>query len=97
IRKMVQFRPFNLLDDMTALGRFDVVFCRNVLIYFDQATKAQVLNKIGRVMAPDGYLYLGGAETVLGISDKLQPVPDNRGIYSLTQAAVPVTKVAAVG
>jgi chemotaxis protein methyltransferase CheR len=94
IRKMVQFRPFNLLDDMAALGRFDVVFCRNVLIYFDQPTKASVLNKIGKQMAPDGYLYLGGAETVLGISDKLQPVPDNRGIYSLIGAAPPLAKVA---
>jgi chemotaxis protein methyltransferase CheR len=97
IRKTVQFRPFNLLDDMSPLGRFDVVFCRNVLIYFDQPTKASVLNKIGRVMAPDGYLYLGGAETVLGISDRLQPVPDNRGIYSLGTAAAPLLAKAAVG
>src|SRR5215470_836988 len=73
IRRMVQFRPFNLLDDMSQLGRFDVVFCRNVLIYFDQPTKAAVLGRIGRQMAPDAYLYLGGAETVLGISDRLQP------------------------
>ena len=93
IRKMVQFRPFNLLDDMAPLGRFDVVFCRNVLIYFDQPTKASVLGKIGRQMAPDGYLYLGGAETVLGISDKLQPVADNRGIYNLVGAAPPLAKV----
>ena len=96
IRKMVQFRPFNLLEDMGQLGRFDVVFCRNVLIYFDQPTKAAVLNKIGRQMAPDGYLYLGGAETVLGISDRLQPVPENRGIYSLGMVAAPLAK-AAVG
>ena len=97
IRKMVQFRPFNLLEDMSALGRFDVVFCRNVLIYFDQPTKAAVLNRIGRQMAPDGYLYLGGAETVLGISDKLQPVPDNRGIYSLVSVAAPPVAKVAVG
>lgn len=91
IRKMVHFRPFNLLDDMALLGRFDVVFCRNVLIYFDQPTKSSVLGRIARQMAPDGYLYLGGAETVLGISDKLQPVPDNRGMYCLAPA--PVAKV----
>ncbi len=63
-----------------------------MLIYFDQPTKAAVLNRISRQMAPDGYLYLGGAETVLGISDKLQPVPDHRGIYSLSGAAAPVAK-----
>jgi chemotaxis protein methyltransferase CheR len=94
IRKMVQFRPFNLLDDMSPLGRFDVVFCRNVLIYFDQPTKASVLNKIARQMAPDGYLYLGGAETVLGISDRLQPVPENRGIYNLGAIAAPAMPLA---
>jgi len=53
-----------------------------------------VLGKIGRQMAPDGYLYLGGAETVLGISDKLQPVPDNRGIYNLIGGAAPVAQAA---
>ena len=54
------------------------------------------MNRIGRQMAPDGYLYLGGAETVLGISDRLQPVPDNRGIYSLQGAplAAPVMPLA---
>ena len=96
IRRMVQFRPFNLLDEVSQLGRFDVVFCRNVLIYFDQPTKAAVLGRIGRQMAPDAYLYLGGAETVLGISDRLQPVPENRGIYSLAAAPVALAK-AAVG
>ncbi len=56
IRGMVQYRQFNLLDDPRALGRFDVVFCRNVLIYFDQPTKAQVLERITKQMAPDGVL-----------------------------------------
>ncbi len=87
IRSMVNFRQLNLLDDIAALGRFDVIFCRNVLIYFDQPTKTLVLDRLSRQMAPDGHLYLGGAETVLGISDKLQPVPDNRGIYSIATAA----------
>ena len=96
IRAMVSFRQLNLLDEMTALGRFDVIFCRNVLIYFDQPTKTMVLDRLSRQMAPDGHLYLGGAETVLGISDKLQPVPENRGVYGLaTTAAAP--RRAAVG
>jgi chemotaxis protein methyltransferase CheR len=84
IRNMVSYRPFNLLDSPTALGTFDVVFCRNVLIYFDQATKGQVLSRVAQIMPADGYLYLGGAETVLGISDSFEVVPGQRGIYRLT-------------
>ncbi|WP_193371021.1 CheR family methyltransferase [Pelagibius marinus] len=84
IRNMVSYRPFNLLEGPTSLGTFDVVFCRNVLIYFDQATKGQVLSRIAQIMPADGYLYLGGAETVLGISDSFEVVPGQRGIYRLT-------------
>jgi chemotaxis protein methyltransferase CheR len=54
IRAMVQFRPLNLLHDFAALGRFDVVFCRNVLGGFDQATRRDVLHRIARLMPPDG-------------------------------------------
>jgi len=86
IRKMVTFREFNLLQDPRVLGTFDVVFCRNVLIYFDQNTKRQVLEGIARQMAPDGYLYLGGAETVISITDKFQPVKGQRGMYMPTGA-----------
>lgn len=82
IRGMVQFREWNLLRDLKPLGQFDIVFCRNVLIYFDQPTKAQVLESIAKQMPSDGLLYLGGAETVLGISDRFKPVPNQRGIYS---------------
>jgi chemotaxis protein methyltransferase CheR len=89
IRDMVRFRALNLLDDFGALGRFDVVFCRNVLIYFDQPTKTRVLDGIARVLAPDGCLYLGGAETVLGISERFQAAADQRGIYMLAPAAAP--------
>ena len=87
LRENIQFRTYNLLHDLTPLGQFDVVFCRNVLIYFDQPTKAKVLEAISKRMAPDGVLYLGGAETVLGISDKFQPIPGERGLYGLAQAA----------
>jgi len=86
IRGMVQYREYNLLHDLKPLGQFDVVFCRNVLIYFDQPTKTRVLDNMSRVMPDDGFLYLGGAETVLGISDKFKPIPDQRGIYSTTRA-----------
>jgi chemotaxis protein methyltransferase CheR len=89
IRAMAQFREFNLLTDLSPLGQFDVVFCRNVLIYFDQPTKGKVLEAIARQMPADGVLYLGGAETVLGITDKFKPVEGQRGLYRLTRAANP--------
>jgi chemotaxis protein methyltransferase CheR len=60
IRAMTQFREWNLLGDLRPLGRFDIVFCRNVLIYFDQPTKTRVLEAIAAQMPPDSVLYLGG-------------------------------------
>ena len=81
LRAMAQFRDFNLLDDPRVLGKFDIVFCRNVLIYFDPPTKARVLNGIADQMAPDGVLYLGGAETVLGVTDRFAPMPGEHGVY----------------
>jgi len=86
IRGMVQYREFNLLQDPVPLGRFDVVFCRNVLIYFDQPTKTRVLNNVAKLMPEDGFLFLGGAETVLGITDKFQMVPGQRGVYGVAAA-----------
>ncbi len=81
LRAMVQFREYNLLHDLRGLGQFDIVFCRNVLIYFDQPTKARVLDSISRSLPEDGVLFLGGAETVLGISERFKPMPNQRGIY----------------
>jgi chemotaxis protein methyltransferase CheR len=89
IRAMASFREWNLLNDPRGLGQFDVVFCRNVLIYFDQPTKTRVLEAIARQMAPDGVLYLGGAETVLGITSHFAAVSGERGVYELTRAAAP--------
>jgi chemotaxis protein methyltransferase CheR len=82
LRGMVQFKPLNLLADFSRLGVFDVVFCRNVLIYFDQATKIDVLNRIARVMPPDGFLVLGAAESVVGLTDMFKPIADKRGLYA---------------
>ena len=84
IRNMASFREWNLLQDLRPLGQFDVVFCRNVLIYFDQVTKARVLDAVARQLAPDGLLYLGGAETVLGITDRFAPSGSEHGVYELT-------------
>ena len=95
LRAMVQFRQFNLLENLSPLGSFDAVFCRNVLIYFDIETKAQVLAAIARRMTDQGVLFLGGAETVLGITDLLEPVPGSRGVYrSVPPAAKSATPLA---
>ena len=87
IRQMVQFREGNLLSDLSANGVFDVIYCRNVLIYFDMPTKTRVLGAISNILAPDGSLLLGGAETVLGISDKFKSVPGEHGLYVQSSAS----------
>ena len=81
IRQMVTFQKQNLLEPFSALGNFDVVFCRNVLIYFDAETKRQVLGRIARQTPDDGYLIMGAAETVVGLSRDFQPVEGRRGLY----------------
>jgi chemotaxis protein methyltransferase CheR len=87
IRAMVRYRPLNLLHDFASLGPFDVIFCRNVLIYFDQQTKIGVLERCARILEPDGYLVLGAAETVVGLTEVFKPSPDRRGLYALNPAA----------
>jgi chemotaxis protein methyltransferase CheR len=82
LRAMVQFRPLNLLGDFSHLGTFDAVFCRNVLIYFDQETKVGVLDRLARVTERDGYLVLGAAETVVGLTESFKPIHDRRGLYA---------------
>jgi chemotaxis protein methyltransferase CheR len=81
IRAMVQHRQLNLLHDFSHLGTFDVIFCRNVLIYFDQDTKAGIFERLARAIEPDGVLTLGAAESVVGISEAFKPYPDRRGLY----------------
>jgi chemotaxis protein methyltransferase CheR len=82
LRGMVKFMPLNLLNDFSHLGRFDLVLCRNVLIYFDQVTKVGVLERIASVSERDGFLVLGGAETVVGLTDRFKPFPNKRGVYA---------------
>jgi chemotaxis protein methyltransferase CheR len=90
IRGMVQHRQLNLLQDFSHLGTFDIVFCRNVLIYFDQTTKANIFERIGRMLEPDGVLALGAAESVVGITNAFKPYPDRRGLYRPNAAPVAV-------
>ncbi|MBT6139516.1 MAG: protein-glutamate O-methyltransferase CheR [Rhodospirillaceae bacterium] len=89
IRNMVQYRPLNLLLPFSSLGTFDIVFCRNVLIYFDAADKRKILDNISNALANDGFMFLGGAETVLGITDSFQNIPNLRGIYRKSQQGKP--------
>ena len=88
IRDMVKFRQLNLLSDFSHLGTFDLVFCRNVLIYFDQETKTDLLNRLARSVANDGFLALGAAETVLGLTDRFRGVADMHGLYAPSQPAL---------
>jgi len=86
IRGMVQHRQLNLLHDFSGLGKFDIIFCRNVLIYFDQDTKIRIFERLSKMLEADGTLMLGAAETVVGISDAFRPSPDKRGLYQLNPA-----------
>jgi chemotaxis protein methyltransferase CheR len=81
LRRLADFRVFNLLGDLAPLGQFDVILCRNVLIYFDLATKTRVLDAMHQRLVRDGALILGGAETVFGISSRFGDVSGLRGVY----------------
>lgn len=81
LRPPISFKVFNLMEDPSPLGRFDIVFCRNVLIYFEPETKSQVFDRIRTVTAEDGFLTLGAAETVVGITDAFQLSTLGRGLY----------------
>jgi chemotaxis protein methyltransferase CheR len=96
IRSMVDYRYLNLIEDFSRLGQFDIVYCRNVLIYFEPNLKADVLRRIANTMTADGSLVLGASETVLGVTDALTLDPAYRGLYSknLSSAA---PKMFAVG
>jgi chemotaxis protein methyltransferase CheR len=82
LRAMAQYRQLNLLTDFSQLGLFDAVFCRNVLIYFDAETKTDVLNRLAKVTASDGYLVLGAAETVVGLTSRFKMMMERRGLYA---------------
>ena len=84
LREKISFRVMNLLDVPAGVGPFDIVFCRNVLIYFDVDVKTKVLDAIARRLRPGGYLLLGSAETTIGISSMFAPVPGATGLYRLT-------------
>jgi chemotaxis protein methyltransferase CheR len=86
IRNMVQFRTGNLMLEFGPIGVFDIIFCRNVLLYFDGPTRAWVLDCLTTVLAPDGMLFLGNAERAQGLSDKIVPLETEPGPYILASA-----------
>ena len=93
LRGMVQHRQLNLMQDFSHLGTFDIIFCRNVLIYFDQNTKVSIFERMSRMLEPDGVLALGAAESVVGITNTFKPYPERRGLYRPNVA--PVIRVGA--
>jgi chemotaxis protein methyltransferase CheR len=81
IARAVQFKPFDLRRDMRPMGAFEVIFCRNVLIYFDTPTKRKIFDDLAAVLAPGGVLFLGSTETTLGVSDRFERKTAAGGVY----------------
>lgn len=81
LRRTITFRTFNLLDDFGAFGEMDIVFCRNVLLYFEPQTKTRILDRLADTLTPDGYLVVGTAEMPHEVSGAFELLPDNRGLY----------------
>jgi chemotaxis protein methyltransferase CheR len=87
LRQMIDFREINLLEPWPGLPMLDIVFIRNVLIYFSTETKKEILRKIRTYLRSDGFLFLGGAETTLNIDDNFDRVQLNKsGCYRLSGA-----------
>lgn len=82
LKRMIAFKNHNLMSNPSQYGKFDVIFCRNVLFYFDLPTKKKVLDFLHDALNPGGMLFLGSAETVVGVSDKFTHAPNQRGIYT---------------
>jgi len=92
LRQMIDFRQVNLLEAWPTMPKLDLVFCRNVLIYFNQATKTKIIGRIRGLMRPDGYLFLGAAETTLGVDEAFERTAQEKsGCYRLRAApAIPM-------
>jgi len=97
LRAMIQHRQLNLLHEFSSLGAFDVIFCRNVLIYFDQDTKTNIFNRLAKAVEPDGFLVLGAAETVVGLTETFKPFADRRGLYRPSGSAGASARTSTLG
>ncbi|MEW7864242.1 CheR family methyltransferase [Aeromonas diversa] len=80
VRKLTSFRYLNLLESYSLLGKFDIIFCRNVLIYFSPEVKSKILNQFAASLNPGGYLMLGASESLAGLTDRFEMVRCNPGI-----------------
>ena len=80
LRRMVEVRPLNLIETWSGMPQCDIVFLRNVLIYFDVPTKRLILGKVKKVLRPDGFLFLGGAETTINVDEAWSRVQFGRGV-----------------
>lgn len=83
MKSMVKFTTGNLLTSFAAMGKFDIIFCRNVLIYFDEKTKGDVMDRMAAILNPPGYVFLGGSETTMGLTTKLKPYDPHRGLFTV--------------
>ncbi|MCL1057814.1 protein-glutamate O-methyltransferase CheR [Shewanella gelidimarina] len=81
VKQLVSFRAHNLLENYTLLGKFDIIFCRNVLIYFSPEAKRKILRQFAAALNPKGILFLGASESIAGLSDEFDMVRCNPGIY----------------
>ena len=81
VRKPITFKQFNLQSPFLSLGKFDVVFCRNVAIYFSEEFKKELFSKIAAVLNPGGYMFLGGSESLIGLSEQFQIIKHKGGSY----------------
>lgn len=81
LRSMVTYKYANLLDTFSGLGTFDLILCRNVLIYFDEPTKKDILERMASILTPGGILMLGSTESTMGITDKFRQLEDQRGLH----------------
>lgn len=89
LQRHIQYRRMNLVADPLPGGRFDIVLCRNVLLYLSAGSRRLVLDRIATTLRPGGLLILGAGETVIGQSDCFRPSPRYRGLYELANAARP--------
>ncbi|QDU80927.1 Chemotaxis protein methyltransferase Cher2 [Polystyrenella longa] len=93
LKKGMRWERFNLLDSYNRFGVFDLIMCRNVLIYFENKTKGDILDRMSKQLASDGYLMLGSAETILGITESYQKIPGlESGVYETIQGKVGATR-----
>lgn len=81
LRAMATFRTLNLMENFGALGKFDIIFCRNVAIYFSETDRKALFDRLAAALDPEGALLIGSTETLLGISSRFEPKQHHRTMY----------------